>query len=81
MWLRRVSGAMQVGPRPGQSFSQRPGKTMNSVTFTIQSVHGLKDTFKVSPNGTVDTTKPQIQDLPSEESQPKLVEANASKSS
>ena len=30
---------------------------MNVTTFEIQSVHGLKETFVVSPNGTVDTTQ------------------------
>ncbi|MGB7344443.1 MAG: hypothetical protein WBD20_09540 [Pirellulaceae bacterium] len=30
---------------------------MNVTTFTIQSVHGLKQTFVVNPNGTVDTTR------------------------
>jgi hypothetical protein len=28
---------------------------MNSTTYTIESVHGLKQTFSVNPNGTVDT--------------------------
>ena len=30
---------------------------MNLPTIEIQSVHGLKETFVVSPNGTVDTTQ------------------------
>ena len=28
---------------------------MNLATYTVQTVHGLKDTFQVSANGTVDT--------------------------
>jgi hypothetical protein len=28
---------------------------MNSRTYTIESVHGLKQTFSVNPNGTIDT--------------------------
>ena len=36
---------------PGKS------KTMNANTFTIQSVHGMTETFVVNPNGTVDTTQ------------------------
>lgn len=30
---------------------------MNANTFTIQSVHGMTETFVVNPNGTVDTTQ------------------------
>ena len=30
---------------------------MNQHSFEVQTVHGLKETFVVSPNGTVDTTK------------------------
>ena len=32
------------------------------TTFTIQSVHGLKETFVLSPNGTVSTTQPKPDD-------------------
>ncbi|EMI18942.1 hypothetical protein RMSM_04141 [Rhodopirellula maiorica SM1] len=28
---------------------------INLATYTVQTVHGLKDTFQVSANGTVDT--------------------------
>ncbi|GAA5508131.1 hypothetical protein [Novipirellula caenicola] len=28
---------------------------INLSTYTVQTVHGLKDTFQVSANGTVDT--------------------------
>ncbi|TWU44989.1 hypothetical protein Q31b_01600 [Novipirellula aureliae] len=28
---------------------------MNLLTYTVQSVHGLQETFQVSPNGTIDT--------------------------
>ncbi|TWT76234.1 hypothetical protein CA13_67260 [Planctomycetes bacterium CA13] len=28
---------------------------LNLLTYTVQSVHGLQDTFQVSPNGTIDT--------------------------
>ena len=29
---------------------------MNFPTFTVQTVHGLQETFQVGPNGTIDTT-------------------------
>ncbi len=32
---------------------------ISTATYTIQSVHGLKETFAVNPDGKVDTTKPQ----------------------
>ncbi|QDT09562.1 hypothetical protein [Stieleria marina] len=51
----------------------------NSTTFTIESVHGLKQTFNVNPGGIVDTTKLQVVEERQQESQPKRTEDRMAK--
>jgi hypothetical protein len=41
------------------------------TTFTIQSVHGLKETFVLTPHGTVNTTEARA-DERTEEAEPKV---------